>query len=115
MTILLPLIVLVPLIFCFPGWLIARKRYNATPWSLNYAVPGMVTWIILAMSGVGPQSLGNIAELLSISFGAIPIYYLKVLYVDKIRPNTKLNTIIATVMLCVVAIILRLAMPVLPE
>ena len=115
MTILLPIIVLVPLLFCLPGWLMARKRYNATPWSLNYAVPGMTLWVVLAMSGVGSQSLGNVVELFYLSFGAIPIYYLKVLYVDKIRPNTKLNTIIMTVMMCVAAVILRLAMPVMPE
>ena len=115
MTLLLPVIVLVPMLFCLPGWLIARKRYNATPWSLNYAVPGMVLWIVLAMSGIGPQSMGNIVELFYLSFGAIPVFYLKVLLIDKIRPNTRLNTIIATVMICIVAVILRLTMPVLAE
>ncbi|PLX98493.1 MAG: hypothetical protein C0623_12525 [Desulfuromonas sp.] len=115
MTLLLPIVVLVPIIFNLPGWLIARKRYEATPWSLSYAVPALIIWVILAMSGIGPQSLGNIVELLYLSFGAVPIYYLKVLFVDKIRPNTGKNTIIATIILCIAAVLLRLIMPVLPE
>lgn len=115
MTILLPLVILVPIIFSLPAWFIARKRYDATPWSLTYAVPGLVLWVVLAISGVGSQSLGNIVELLYLSFGAVPLYYLKVLFIDKIRPNTRLNTIMATVIICVVAVILRLVMPVLPE
>ncbi|PLX80771.1 MAG: hypothetical protein C0615_00480 [Desulfuromonas sp.] len=115
MTILLPIVVLVPILFCLPVWLTARKRYNATPWALNYAVPGMVLWVILAILGVGSQSKGNIIELLYLSFGAVPIYYLKVLFVDKVRPDTKMNTIIASIIICIAAIILRLVMPVLPE
>ena len=115
MTILLPIIVLVPIIFCLPGWLIARKRYNASPWSLNFALPGLVLWIALAISGIGPQSKGNIAELLYLTLGAIPVYYAKVLVIDKIRPNPKVNTIIITIVICVAAVLLRLAMPVLPE
>lgn len=115
MTLLLPLLILIPVVFCLPAWFIARKRYNATTWSLTYAVPSMVLWVILAMSGIGSQSLSNVVELLYLCFGSVPIYYLKVLYIDKIRPDTRRNTILATVMLCVVAIILRLVMPDLPE
>lgn len=115
MTILLPIVILIPMLFCLPAWFIARKRYNATTWSLTYAVPGMVLWVGLAVSGVGSQSLGNLVELLYLSFGAVPLYYLKVMFIDKIRPDTRLNTIIATVMLCFAAIILRLVMPELPE
>lgn len=115
MTILLPIIVLVPILFCLPGWIIARKRYNATPWSLNFALPGLVLWIVLAMAGVGPQSKGNIVELLYLCFGAIPIFYFKVLLIDRIRPNTKMNTIIITLVICLAALIMRLTMPVLPE
>ena len=115
MTLLLPIVILVPILFCLPGWMLARKRYDATPWSLTYAVPGMIVWVLLAMSGIGSQSLSNVVELLYLSFGAVPIYYLKVMYIDKLRSDTRMNTIIATVALCLVAIILRLAMPVLPE
>jgi len=115
MTILLPIIVLVPVIFCLPGWFIARKRYNASPWSLNFALPGMVLWIILAMNGIGPQSMGNIVELLYLCLGSIPAYYVKVLVIDKSRPNTKKNTIMLTVVICVAAIIMRFTMPELPE
>ncbi len=115
MTILLPIIVLVPVLFCLPGWLIARKRYNASPWSLNFALPGLVLWILLAMGGIGPQSMGNIVELFYLCFGAIPIYYLKVLLIDKVRPNTRMNTVILTLVICLAAILLRLTMPVIPE
>ncbi len=115
MTLLIPAVVLIPIVFCLPAWIVARKRYGATPWSLNFAVPGMATWIVLATGGIGPQSLANIVELFIISLGAIPVYYLKVFYVDRIKPDPRLNTVVATVMLCVVAIVLRLAMPVLPE
>ena len=115
MSILLPIIVLVPVIFCLPGWFIARKRYNATPWSLNFALPGLVLWIALATSGVGPQSMGNIAELLYLTLGAIPVYYVKVLLIDKYRPNTGMNTIVMTIVICMAAVILRLVMPTLPE
>jgi hypothetical protein len=115
MTILLPIIVLVPVIFCLPGWLIARKRYNASPWSLNFALPGLVLWIVLAMNGIGPQSMGNVVELFYLCLGSIPAYYIKVLVIDKTRPDTRMNTIILTVVIAVAAIIMRLAMPELPE
>lgn len=115
MTLLLPIVVLVPILFCLPGWLIARKRYAATPWSLTYAVPALILWVALAMAGIGSQSLGNIIELIYLSFGAVPLYYLKVMFIDKIRPNQRMNTIILTLSLCVIAVVLRLVMPVLPE
>ena len=115
MTILLPIIVLVPIIFCLPGWIIARKRYNATPWSLNFALPGLLLWILLAIGGIGAQSMGNIVELLYLCFGSIPLYYLKVLFIDKIRPDTRMNTIILTLVICLAAVLMRMTMPVLPE
>ena len=98
-----------------PAWLISRSRGNGSVWILFLSVPAIVVWVCLTALGIGAQSLSNMFEIFIIAILGVVMCYLKVFLLDKNVGKPHLTTAIVVLFLVVVAMLLRLFMPLLPE
>lgn len=99
-----------------PAWYAAKRRNQATAWLLTGGIPALCVWFLLAGTGIGPQSLSNLA----IETGILAILSVVSAYIQPFLLNRRFANHRRTAAFCaaglvVAAIVLRLAMPVLPE
>lgn len=78
-------------------------------------MPATIVWMLLTGAGVGAQSLSNMIEVLGLLLVSVFACYLQVFVLDRyLSKPSRTSTWLAGV-LCLVAVALRLTMPVLPE
>lgn len=109
------LVSIIAALLVLPGWMLA-KRYR--PWSGRIlALPflGVGLWGALVMLGLGSQSLGNIVEVLIVATSTVVISYLVFFMFSHSNFSVARGTAIAYIVVAVVAVCLRLFMPVLQE
>lgn len=98
-----------------PGWLWVRRTRPQTSWLLALPFIGMALWLALAALGVGAQSLSNVIELLVLAAAAVVFSYLNFFVFDRSTTLGGKNTIVTFLLVGLVALCLRLFMPVIPE
>jgi hypothetical protein len=115
MVVALPLISIVATLCVLPGWIWAKRHRPWSGWVLALPFLGIGFWGVLAMLGLGSQSLGNVVEVLIIAASAVVISYLVFVLIGRLNFSVARGTAIAYIAVAVVAACLRLFMPVLPE
>ncbi|MBT8448201.1 MAG: hypothetical protein KJO69_00835 [Gammaproteobacteria bacterium] len=96
-----------------PGWMIARKNAPQGPAIIFLALPGVLLWAALTMSGVGAQSLANVVEVFYIAIISVIVAYAKLFIMDRLK--IKYSGIISMVIVLVATLCLRLFVPLIPE
>lgn len=98
-----------------PAWWYARRTRGAS-WALPVlGAPSLVVWLALVVAGVGAQSLSNLVEVAWLLVASVPACYAQVFILDRLTQRPRANTLGMAVVLCIVAVALRLLMPALPE
>ena len=98
-----------------PGWLWFRRSQPQSRWLLVLPPFGVLSWVTLTASGIGPQSLSNILEAFFVAVSAVLSVYFKFLVLDRVLSQRSRGTTVAFFIVGAVALVLRLLMPVLPE
>jgi hypothetical protein len=104
-----------PVVLTLPAFLHGRRHEGAS-WALfGLAVPAFVVWGLLIHAGVGAQSLANVVELYLIGAVAGAVACLQVFVIDPRLRRPGLTTGLLAVALAGTCVVMRLAMPNLPE
>ncbi|MGR5092187.1 hypothetical protein ACPV5O_01690 [Vibrio maritimus] len=73
------------------------------------------TWSLLATSGVGAQSLGNLVELVFLLGASVALFYIRLWYV-KLHPTNAALSLIALYCIVITLVVLtRMSFPLIPE
>ncbi len=116
MFIAFPVLLLIAVALVIPAWVFARNRGRDSHWSLFMLwLPAVVLWVVLSGLGIGAQSLSNLIEPIWLIIAGIALAYLKVFILDRYAPSPQAVTVLSIVVLALVAVLLRIFMPVLPE
>jgi hypothetical protein len=115
MIFLFKVLIIVPAVLNIPAWLYARRHRSGTAFLPWLALPAVCLWSGLFVSGAGRASLANMAEGIWIGGLGVFLVYLQVFALDRIWKRPRRTSAMLAVSLCVVAVILRLYMPPLPE
>jgi hypothetical protein len=98
-----------------PSWYYARRDLRWFVWDYVTVFAPVVLWFLLTLLGIGPQSLGNIVEVLAVaSFNPI-ILTMRVFFLDKLWPRPGFWSRLCMVTGLALPLILRLTLPILPE
>ena len=114
MTLAALLLVLVTTLGLYPAWRVSRGRGDSL-WLLFLGTPALVVWVLITGLGFGPQSLSNLVEALLIMVVSVPLGYVKVFALDRFCGSPRRNTYLTMAALVMLAVVLRAAMPLLPE
>lgn len=98
-----------------PAWSYARRRQGASWLLLTLAVPATLVWALLTSAGVGAQSLSNLIEVLVLLLLSVVVCYAQVFMLDRYFSKPARTSVWLAGGLALVALILRISMPVLPE
>ena len=98
-----------------PAWFSAQTRGTWFSWDYGTLVVPFALWFLFAGLGLGPQSLANLVEVM-ILLALVPLTLsIRVFSLDH-RSNLPYRNSIGAFAVCTVAaVVLRLAMPLLPE
>jgi len=110
----LPILILAMAIISLPAYLYARKKTQESVWLLFATIPSLLFWIVLIAAGYGAQSLGNFIEFAWLIGIAIVLLYVKVFVVNSRVASAKQATYGLIALLCLIALMLRTFMPILP-
>jgi len=99
----------------YPAFLASRRQGEESRLLLVAPVPAVVVWGAVTASGYGAQSLSNIVEVFAVFGVGAVLAYVKVFVVDKARGKARVSTYWLVALLVVVALVLRVTMPILPE
>ncbi len=110
----LSIAVIVSAVLILPVWHRARRSRPLDYLWFAVALPAGVLWLMLAGSGVGAQSLGNLEELGYLGIGAALASYLGIFALMP-RISERSAQAVAATAVAILAVVLRLTMPVLPE
>jgi hypothetical protein len=106
---------LLAVLLILPGWLWFRRKQPQSPWLLALPVFGVALWLLLTVSGLGPQSLSNIVESFGVAATAVVVTHVKFLALDRSQVLRRRGTVIAFVVVTLVTFGFRLLMPSLSE
>ena len=98
-----------------PAWWYARRHQGASWLLLTLAVPATLVWVLLTGAGVGAQSLSNLIEVLALLILSVVACYAQVFVLDRFYAKPPRTSAWLAGGLALVAVVLRLSMPVLPE
>ncbi len=115
MIFLITVLIIVPAVLDTPAWLYARRHRGGTAFLPWLAVPALCLWSGLMVLGVGRSTLGNFEEGIWIVGLGVFLVYLQVFALDRVWKRPRRTSAMLAVALCIVAVILRLYMPPLPE
>ncbi|MCY9852289.1 hypothetical protein [Vibrio mediterranei] len=95
----------------FPGGVHAYRK-GALSWGDAF-LPLMVfaTWSVLAVFGVGAQSLGNLIEVILLLIAAVCIFYIRLIYVHRYPSNRLHSLYMMYLIITVVVILTRIFFP----
>ena len=111
--------ILIPLVLtglaCVPAWYVARKRGTWFGWDYLTILAPIPFWYMLSILDIGPQSLGNLVELLVVG-AFIPIALsCRVFLLDQLSRNAIRSSLAICALSIVLPLGLRLTMPSLAE
>jgi len=115
MIFLLTVLVIGPATLNIPAWLFARRHRGATAFLPWLAVPALCLWSGLLLLGVGRGTLGNLVEEVWIAGLGILLVYVQVFALDRVWKRPRRTSAMLALALCILAGLLRLWMPPLPE
>jgi hypothetical protein len=115
MFVVFPLLAALVAALCLPAWLYARPRQGASWLLLFLFVPATIVWVVLSAAGIGAQSLSNLIEVFILMLLSVVACYLQVFVLDRSMPEPRRTSVWVASALALVALLLRLTMPVLPE
>jgi hypothetical protein len=100
-----------------PPTVMLRKRQRMTWWDYVYPFAGIAAWFPLGMSNVGATvSLSNfVAEVFWIAVVSVAIPWTRWVLPRFQRENLKALPLVLTFLPIIVAVVIRLTMPTLPE
>jgi hypothetical protein len=107
----LPGLLLATFLLLLPAWIYARNRHRASPWSLFIVINSVANRTVLAAFGVGPQSRGNLVEVIYLALATVGGYYLKTFAIDPWLDRSRLSSLVLMGLTIAVALLLRLLMP----
>lgn len=100
-----------------PPSIMLRKRQRTTRWDYTYPFTGVAAWFPLAIFGVGSTvSLSNfVIELFWIAVVSIAIPWMRLILSRFNMKQIKMLSVVLTLLPVVVAVVMRLTIPTLPE
>ena len=108
-------LIIVPAVLNIPAWLYARRHRGGTAFLPWLTVPAVCLWSALMFLGIGRSTLANFVEGFWIAGLGVFLVYLQVFALDRVWKRPRRTSAMLAVALCIVAVILRLCMPPLPE
>lgn len=110
-----PVLVVLAVALCLPAWLYARQRQGASWLLLLLGVPATIVWALLTAAGVGAQSLSNLIEVLGLLLLSVVACHFQVFLLDRFLSRPPHTSMWLAGVLVLVALLLRLTTPLLPE
>jgi hypothetical protein len=115
MIFLFTVLIIASAVLDIPAWLYARRHRGTTAFLPWLAAPALCLWSALMLLGVGRGTLANLAEATWIAGLGVVLVYLQVFGLDRVWKRPRRTSAILALALCIVAVLLRLWMPPLPE
>lgn len=115
MFLIATILITVPAALNIPAWEYARRHRGATNFLPWLAVPALCLWGGLLVLGVGRASLANLVEGFWVAGLGVFLVHLQVFALDRVWKRPRRTSVMLAVALCIMAGILRLYMPALPE
>ena len=115
MTLALLFLVVLSCALIYPAYSASRRQGDESSLIVVAPVPAVVVWGAVTAAGYGAQSLSNIVEVFAVFGLGIVLAYVKVFVIDRGRGRARASTYWLVGLLVVLALVLRVAMPVLPE
>ncbi len=110
-----PVLFVLAAVISLPAWSYARRHQGASWLLLTLAVPATLVWVLLTGAGVGAQSLSNLVEMLVLLLLSVVSCYVQVFVLDRYISKPFRTSAWLAGGLALVAVVLRVSMPVLPE
>lgn len=105
----------ITVLLCMPAWYVARKRESWFGWDYATVLGPLPFWYALALANVGSASMSNLIELLVVA-AFVPLAVSgRVFVADPLSKQPMRWSLVVCGMCSLVPLILRLAMPALPE
>ena len=99
-----------------PVWYVARKTQRWYGWDYASVLGPIPFWFMLMTMGIGPMSLSNLfVELLAIAAFVPVAVSLRLFLVDRYFRDTRRSSIVVCAICFALPLVLRLAMPGIPE
>ena len=103
-------------LLCVPAWHVARKTQRWYGWDYAAVLGPIPFWFMLMSMRIGPMSLSNLfVELLATAAFVSVAVSLRVFLVDRYFRDTRRSSIIVCAICFALPLVLRLAMPGIPE
>ncbi len=99
----------------FPAYSVSCRRGPESRLLVVAPLPAVAVWMAVTATGYGAQSLSNIVEVFAIFGLGVVLAYVKVFAIDTVRDGARASTYWLAGLLVVLALVLRMTMPVLPE
>jgi hypothetical protein len=113
---LVPILAIV--LFSFPAWIFFRSRVHWYIWDYGVPIYGVIIWFLMEYLRIGRDlaSLSNfVVEIFWILVASIISIWLRVIFPGKENKTSRISSTVSVLIPIVIAIILRLTMPWLPE
>ena len=98
-----------------PGWILSTRRRFWSGWIFALPSAGVGFWLALAMLGLGAQGLGNVVEAFVVMASAVVVSYLMFFVFVRFHFTEARSMAIAYIAVAIIALCLRMFMPVRPE
>ena len=108
-------IVLFSILISLPAWTFCIKQNKFLWWDYGMAIYPILLWFFLVYFRIGDQSLANVIELLFIGFLIVVTSYTRAFFLNRFFDSPSHISIISITLLLITVIVLRLAMPHIPE
>lgn len=115
MIILIVILALLSAVISIPAWNQCIRQEKFFWWDYGITVYPLLLWLLLVYFRVGAQSLANVVELVAISIGVVIVGYLRAYLFNKVMSSAYQISMISIGLLFLLTIVLRLAMPRIPE
>jgi hypothetical protein len=102
-------------LLCVPAWYVAQRRKSWFEWDYATVFGPIPFWYALSIARIGPQSMGNLIELVVVAVFVPLAVSCRVFILDRLWKNPKRSSMIICAVCFILALGLRLAMPLLPE
>ncbi|GAL16927.1 hypothetical protein JCM19235_5476 [Vibrio maritimus] len=102
-------------LIAFPGGVRAYQKGQLSLGDAFLPLSVFATWSLLATSGIGAQSLGNLVELVFLLGASVALFYIRLWYV-KLHPTNAALSLIALYCIVITLVVLtRMSFPLIPE